>query len=203
MGSVPHPDLKETPRVALYARVSTDEQAKRETVRPQLDFLRKLCDLHGWPIAGEYVDDGWSGTLPLADRPDGARLLADAHTGGFNTVVVYRLDRLGRSIRVLLDAHQALEQDGVILKSGTEPFDTAQPVGRFMFTLLGGMAELERSTILERMTLGRDRKIESGQWRNGPLPFGYQVNAAGELVPSTREVPGLGMTEAELVADLY
>src|ERR1051325_7286898 len=125
MGSVPHPDLNETPRVALYARVSTEDQAERQTVQAQLDFLRKLADLHGWPVAGEYVDDGYSGTLPLEDRPDGRRLLEDAAARAFETVVLYRLDRLGRSIRVLLDADTALEGAGCVLKSATEPFDTA------------------------------------------------------------------------------
>src|ERR671938_387704 len=106
MDSVPHPDLNETPRVALYARVSTEDQAERQTVQGQLDFLRKLADLHGWPIAGEYVDDG-----------------------AFGTVLLYRLDRLGRKTRVLLDAHEALERHAIALKSATEPFDTSTPIG--------------------------------------------------------------------------
>src|SRR5437764_13423074 len=88
--------------VAIYARVSTEDQAERQTVQAQLDFLRKLSDLHGWPIAGEYVDDGVSGTIPLDARPDGRRLLADAGAHSFTTVLLYRLDRLGRQVRVLL-----------------------------------------------------------------------------------------------------
>src|SRR5919205_2411009 len=101
MGSVPHSDLNATPRVALYARVSTEDQAERQTVQAQLDFLRKLADLHHWVVAGEYVDDGVSGTVPLDQRPDGKRLLEDAAARRFGTVVLYRLDRLGRKVQVL------------------------------------------------------------------------------------------------------
>ena len=64
--------------VALYARVSTEDQAERATIQAQLDFLRRYVDLHSLPVAGEYVDDGISGTVPLQDRPEGQRLLRDA-----------------------------------------------------------------------------------------------------------------------------
>ena len=57
---------------------------------------------------GEYTDEGWSGTIPLCDRPGGARLLEDARDGKFDVVIVYKVDRLGRSARVLLDAHDEL-----------------------------------------------------------------------------------------------
>src|SRR4051812_21819202 len=106
-------------RVAIYARVSTEDQAERQTVQAQLDFLRKLSDLHGWPVAGEYVDDGISGTIALDARPDGRRLLGDAAAHAFTMVLLYRLDRLGRKVRVLLDAHQTLEAAGVALRSAT------------------------------------------------------------------------------------
>src|SRR6478735_3392398 len=101
MGSVPHSDLSETPRVALYARVSTEDQAERQTVQAQLDLLRKLAEVHEWTVAGEYIDDGISGTIPLAERPDGRRLLDDAAAHRFNMVVLYRLDRLGRRVQIL------------------------------------------------------------------------------------------------------
>src|SRR5215211_796710 len=94
--------------VAIYARVSTEDQAERATIQSQRDFLRRFVDLHSLPVAGEYVDDGISGTVPLIERPEGQRLLIDAETGRFGTVLVYRIDRLGRSLRALLEAHDAL-----------------------------------------------------------------------------------------------
>jgi site-specific DNA recombinase len=192
-----------TTAVALYARVSTEDQAERQTVQAQLDFLRKYCDLHQLPIAGEYVDDGISGATELDRRPEGRRLLDDAEAGRFGVVLVYRLDRLGRSLSALLAAHDMLEAAGVAIKSGTEPFDTTSPIGTFLFQLLGSLAQLERATITERMVMGRDRVAKNGKHTGGPIPLGYDVDTEGKFVPSARPVPELDITEAELVRDLF
>jgi len=132
--------------------VSTEDQAERQTITAQTEFLRRYCDLHDLPVAGVYVDDGVSGATALEDRPEGRRLLQDAEDGAFTAVLVYRLDRLGRSLTSLLAAHERLDRAGVAIRSGTEPFDTASPIGKFLFSLLGSMAELERATVSERMT---------------------------------------------------
>jgi site-specific DNA recombinase len=179
-------------RVACYARVSTEDQAERQTVAAQTDFLRRYCDLHALPVAGVYVDDGISGATPLEDRPEGRRLLQDAESGAFTVVLVYRLDRLGRSLKTLLTAHERLDAAGVAIRSGTEPFDTASPIGRFLFSLLGSMAELERATIAERTTRGRDRVAAQGQYTGGPVPLGYELDANRRLVPSSRVMAALG-----------
>ena len=190
-------------RVALYARVSTEDQAERQTVQGQLDFLRSFCGLYGLPIAGEFIDDGWSGTIPLGQRLEGRRLLGAAEVGAFSVVLLYRLDRLGRSLSALLEAHGALERYGVTIRSATEPFDTATPIGKFIFGLLGGIAELEKSTIAERMGLGRDRVAKAGKWTGGPVPFGYDLDEDRKLVPSGRCHDGLAMSEAEILTDLF
>src|SRR3954462_8373723 len=91
-------------RVACYARVSTEDQAERQTVAAQTDFLRRYCELHQLPVAGVYVDDGSSGATPLENRPEGRRLLQDAEAGAFTVVLVYRLGRLGRALENLLGA---------------------------------------------------------------------------------------------------
>jgi site-specific DNA recombinase len=186
-------------RIALYLRVSTDEQTDRKTIDAQLDFLRNWANLYDFPIAGIYADDGISGTIPLHERTDGARLLQDAQAGCFGAVVVYRVDRLARSLRVLMDGHDALESAGVAIKSATEPFDSSTPIGKFLFQLLGSMAELDRSTLIEQMNLGRDRVTRHGRWLNGPIPLGYTLDTADCLVPSTRLVEQIGMTEAAMV----
>lgn len=190
-------------RIALYARVSTDEQAEKNTIQAQLDFLRDWARLYDLPIVGEYTDEGISGTVPLSDRPGSSQLLADAQAGIFGAVVVYRVDRFARSLRVLLDGYNELEAASVAFKSITEPFDTSIPMGKFVFQMLGSMAELERSTILERMTNGRDRVVKGGRWTDGPIPFGYTVDSDCYLIPSPRMVEVLGMTEADLVRDLF
>lgn len=197
----PPPDQRPQ-AVALYARVSTEDQAERQTVEAQTGFLARYCDLHQLPVAGVYVDDGISGTVPLDERPAGRRLLADAADGRFGTVLVYRLDRLGRSLRALLDAHDRLDNVGIAIRSGTEPFDTASPIGAFVFNLLGSMAELEKSTIIERTTMGRDRVARAGKWTSGAVAAGYDVDADGTIVPSARVLPH-GQTEADMVRDLF
>jgi len=167
-------------------RVSSEDQAERGTIGAQRDFLRQFAHLYSLSIIGEYEDDGVTGTLPLGDRPDGQRLLHDAGTGRFTCVLVYRVDRLGRSLTALLDAHKELSQAGITIRSATEPFDTSTPIGTFLFQLLGSLAELEKSTISERMTLGRDRVARTGRWTGGPIPFGYDLDQDGCLIPSPR-----------------
>jgi site-specific DNA recombinase len=172
-------------------------------VAAQTDFLRRYCELHQLPVAGVYVDDGVSGAVPLGDRPEGRRLLDDAEAGAFDVVLVYRLDRLGRSLNSLLAAHERLDRAGVAIRSGTEPFDTASPIGKFLFSLLASMAELERSTINERMTMGRDRVARDGQYTGGPVPTGLTLDADNRFMLSERIMPGLGVTEGDFVRDLF
>ena len=90
----------------------------------------------------------------------------------------------------LLDAHSDLERFGVTIRSATEPFDTGTAIGKFLFQLLASLAELEKSTITERMTMGRDRVAKQGKWTGGPVPFGYDVGADDCLVPSVRDAAG-------------
>jgi site-specific DNA recombinase len=85
-------------RVALYLRVSSEEQRNRETIEIQEEFLQQFCDLLGLEVTEIYKDDGVSGTIPLHERPAGRRLLEDVRQGEFGTVLLYRLDRLGRSL---------------------------------------------------------------------------------------------------------
>src|SRR5687767_9790292 len=113
--SATHPTQKVTasPRrgaVAVYCRVSSDDQAERGTIQGQRDFLSEFTALYGLEVAGEYADDGYSGALPLGERPAGRRLLEAAQRGEFSEVLVYRLDRLGRSLSALLDANAVLDQ---------------------------------------------------------------------------------------------
>ena len=113
-----------------------------------------------------------------------------------------RVDRLARSLSALLAAYDALEALHVTIKSATEPFETSTPIGKFLFSLLGSLAELEKSTIIERLTLGRDRNVRNGRWFVNTVPLGYDVED-GVLVPSQRIVPALGMTEIAMVHELF
>jgi len=163
-------------RVALCLRVSSEEQRDRETIGIQDDFLHEYCRLYGLEIAGVYADDGVSGTIPLHERPEGRRLLEDAEAGKFTTVLVYRLDRLGRSLLVIVDAHDRLQAAGVALKSATEPIDTSNPSGRLIFQMLASFAEYERETIRERTRAGLHRAYRNGK-HTGRIPYGYRLGS--------------------------
>ena len=172
-----------TARVALYARVSTDEQRTKGTVETQLSKVRGRAVLEEWHVAGEYIDDGISGAVPLAARPAGRRLLEDARAGRLDTVVIYRLDRLGRKLQVIVDAQAELERCGVRLHSTGESIDTSTPAGRMIFHVLASVAEMERDVIYERTNGGRDRVAETGRWVTGPIPPGYDLDERGYLTP--------------------
>src|SRR5215204_7109136 len=83
-------------RVALYLRVSSEEQKTKETIETQDDFLEEYCKLYRREIVGVYKDEAVSGTVPMHERPAGRELLEDANAGKFNVVLVYKLDRIGR-----------------------------------------------------------------------------------------------------------
>lgn len=162
-------------KVAIYCRVSTEDQAEAKTIENQIEFSQKYCELHGLEIYKFYLDDGVSGTIPLFERPAGKRMFEDGKEGHFKAVYVYRLDRLARTTLDILSTHDKLDKQGIVLKSMTESFDTSTPSGKFFMTTLGGIAEIERSTIAERMKLGKARAIKEGRWPGGPPPYGYDI----------------------------
>jgi site-specific DNA recombinase len=136
-----------------------------------------------------YADDGVSGTVPLHERPEGRRLLEDAREGKFSTLLVYRLDWLGRSQLVTVDAHDRLQACGVALKSATEPIDTSNPSGRLIFQMLASFAEYERETIRERTQAGLQRAYRGGK-HFGAAPYGYRTDDRGflQVVPEEAEL---------------
>jgi DNA invertase Pin-like site-specific DNA recombinase len=137
-------------RVALYARVSTAHNGQDPQV--QLRELREYCERRNWQIGNEYVDIGISGAKEK--RPDLARLLTDAHRRKFDAVIVWRFDRFARSVSHLLRALETFRALGIEFVSLSEQVDTTTPTGKLVFTVLGAVAELERSLIAERVKAG-------------------------------------------------
>jgi len=168
-------------RIALYLRVSSEEQRDRETIEIQDEFLDQYRNLYELEVAEIYKDDGISGTIPLHERPEGRRLLEDAKAGKFDTVLVYRLDRIGRSLLVVMDAHDRLQEAGVALRSATEPIDTSTPAGRLIFQMLASFAEFEKETISERTSAGKHRAYRNGA-QPGLIPYGYDIAEDGSFV---------------------
>jgi len=168
-------------RVALYLRVSSEEQKTKETIETQDDFLEEYCKLYGHEIARAYKDEAVSGTVPMYERPVGRELLEDAKAGKFDVVLVYKLDRIGRTLLVVVDAHDRLMESGVALRSATEPIDTATPAGRLIFQMLASFAEFEKETINERTRDGKNRAYRNGA-QPGIIPYGYYIADDGSFV---------------------
>ncbi len=136
-------------KAAIYARVSTTN-GQDPTV--QTRELKEYCERRGWKLAGEYVDTGISGAREK--RPELDKLMADAHRRRFDAVVVWKFDRFARSVSHLLRALETFKALGIEFVSLSEQVDTSTPTGRMIFTVLGAVAELERSLIAERVRAG-------------------------------------------------
>jgi DNA invertase Pin-like site-specific DNA recombinase len=139
-----------TTRVAVYARVSTTNHG--QDVSMQTRELRQFAEARGWHVAGEYIDAGVSGAKD--SRPELNRLMADAHKRRFDVVCVWRFDRFARSVSHLLRALETFKALGIDFVSYSEQMDTSTPAGKMVFTVLGAVAELERSLIVERVRAG-------------------------------------------------
>jgi DNA invertase Pin-like site-specific DNA recombinase len=137
-------------RCAIYARVSTTGNGQSPEM--QLRELREHCERRGWSVAGEYVDVGISGTKET--RPQLDKLMTDAHRRRFDAVIVWKFDRFARSVSHLLRALETFNALGIAFVSLSESLDTSTPAGRMVFTVLGAVAELERSLIAERVKAG-------------------------------------------------
>jgi DNA invertase Pin-like site-specific DNA recombinase len=137
-------------KAAIYARVSTSNNGQDPMV--QVRELREYCERRGWTAVGEYVDVGISGTKEK--RPELDRLMSDAHRRRFDAVVVWKFDRFARSVSHLLSALESFKAQGIEFVSFSEQMDTSTPAGKMVFTVLGAVAELERSLIVERVKAG-------------------------------------------------
>ena len=155
-------------RVALYARVSTAD--KGQDPRVQTLELQEYCQRRGWSVAGEYVDVGISGTKEK--RPELDRLMADAHRRRFDAVLCWKFDRFARSVSHLLRALETFRALGIDFVSFSEQLDTSTPTGKMVFTILGAVAELERSLIVERVRAGmRNARAKGKQIGRPPRTY--------------------------------
>lgn len=162
----------------LYTRVSTLELQARGgySLDAQLERLEAFCVSQGWRIAGRYSDEGVS--AKNTDRPAFQRMLAEAEEG--DVILVYKLDRLTRSVRDLDDLLKIFEQRKIFFHSLTEYFDTSTAAGRLMLRMIAEIAQWERETIAERSAFGVHQKMYSG-WFHGIEPFGYVLVPTGEV----------------------
>lgn len=173
-------------RVALYVRVSTQEQAKEGySVDEQIERLNKYADAMGWIIYKVYTDAGFSGAN--MERPALQSMIRAIKRGHIDKVCVYKLDRLSRSQKDTLELiEDYFLQNNVEFVSMTENFDTSTPFGRAMVGILAVFAQLEREQIKERLNMGQEARAKLGKYHGGSEIIGYDyVN--GELVVNEYE----------------
>ena len=147
------------PRAALYARVSVGKG--RQDVGLQIDILRRVAEQREWVIADTYVDDGVSGVK--ASRPEFDRMMRDCHAGRIDVVCCVRFDRIGRSLKHLIQCLETFQALGIGFVSTTEMIDSSTPSGKLMFHVIGAMAEFEVALTKERVSLGVQKARKAGK----------------------------------------
>lgn len=171
-------------KVALYARVSTEQQIENYSIPLQKERIKAFCAAKGWTEITEYVDGGYSGSN--LKRPALEQLQKDIKDKKINAVIVYRLDRLSRSQRdTLYLIEEMFLPNDVEFISISETIDTSTPFGRAMIGVMSVFAQLERETITERLRSGRLKMVkDEGLWAGGPdsCPYGFTRLKRGKLV---------------------
>ena len=173
--------------VGVYVRVSTAEQAMNgHSIDEQIDRTRKYCEAMGWTIYRVYTDAGQSGAS--TNRPALQQMIRDIQSGRLDKVLVYKLDRLSRSQKdTLYLIEDVFMENHVDFVSMSESFDTSSAFGRAMIGILSVFAQLERETIKERMTMGKEARAKDGDFSGARyIPTGYDY-VDGMLVPNEFE----------------
>ncbi|NMH72822.1 recombinase family protein [Bacillus sp. RO2] len=160
--------------VAIYIRVSTEEQVKEGfSISAQREKLTAYCKSQDWNDFKFYIDEGIS--AKSTDRPQLKTMLEHINQGIINTVLVYRLDRLTRSVQDLYVLLDEFQRNSCTFKSATEIFDTTTAMGRMFITIVAALAQWERENLGERVRMGQIEKARQGQY-SAKAPFGYYKN---------------------------
>ena len=183
-------------QTAIYCRVSTEEQATEGfSIHAQKDKLTKYANINDWDIVDYYVDDGISGKN-LTERPEVSRLIEDVKKGKIKNVLIYKLDRLTRSVKDLIYLIELFDKNNCTFNSQTEKIDTSNAVGRMFVKIIGIFAEFERENLAERVTFGYEQKTREGNYTNCNGVFGYDyILGKGKLK--------INKNEAEYVRKIY
>lgn len=163
-----------TKKVAIYARVSTIEQAEEGySIDAQLRILTEYCKFNNCEVFREYVDRGISGKS-IEGRPALKELLNDAGKGLFDEVLVWKINRISRKQLDLLKIVELLNKNNISFRSYSEKFETETSMGKFAFQMMGAVGELERNTISDNVKMGMKERAREGLW-NGGVVFGYDI----------------------------
>ena len=184
--------------VALYPRVSTQEQALNgHSIDEQIDRMKKYCESMDWTVYHIYTDAGFSGAN--TKRPALQKMIKDIKRGKIDKVLVYKLDRLSRSQKdTLILIEDEFLANGCDFVSMSENFNTSTAFGKAMLGILAVFAELEKSQIKERMSIGREGRAKKGKFHgSGISPIGYDY-IDGQLLVNEFEA-----MQVKKIFDLY
>jgi site-specific DNA recombinase len=175
-------------RVATLTRRSTDDTHQPFSIEAQdAKLAAYIQSQDNWQHLLRFTDDMSGATIT---RPGLQQALAAARTGRYDLLLVYKVDRLARSIAGLARILDELDGAGIRFCSATEPFDTSTAAGRMLVQMLGVFAEFERRTIIDRVVAGMERKAAHGAWVGGSRPFGYTTDPTTSfLTPRSDQAP--------------
>jgi len=181
----------------IYVRVSTEEQVQEGySIRGQTEKLKSYALLKEWDIFDIYADEGISGKN-IVDRPAINRLIDDIESGKVNNVLVFKVDRLTRSTKNLLELVELFEDCDCAFNSLTESIDTETPSGRMFLKIIGIFAEFERENLATRLKLGFERKVKEGYTlATNIITYGYTREKG-------QKIQMINADEAKIVRDIY
>ena len=179
-------------RAAIYTRVSTEDQAKEGfSLDAQLEKLRAYCTARGWDIAGEYIDEGYSGRKTR--RPAYTKMMEEIEK--WDALLVIKMDRIHRNSKNFMLMMEDLNRKGKEFVSMMEALDTSTAMGRFVMDIIQRIAQLESEQIGERVYIGMEQKAKTNGGVLGfNIPYGYDYSN-GKLCINT--------TEAQTVRNIY
>lgn len=188
--------MNEILKTAIYIRVSTEDQAKEGfSISAQKEKLTKYIEINDWQIYDYFIDDGISGKN-INDRPELTRLIEGIKDKQINNVLVYKLDRLTRSVKDLINLIELFENYECSFSSLTEKLDTSNAVGRMFIKIIGIFAEFERENLAERVSFGYEEKTRQGNYTNTNGIYGYDyIIGKGDIIVNEEE--------ANLVNQIY
>lgn len=186
-------------KVAIYVRVSSEEQVNGYSIDAQLESLRAYASLHQLSTYKEYIDAGYS-AKSIDGRPAIQELLKDAGLGRFHQVVSWKINRLSRNLENLLSILEVFKQKQIKFVSLTEQFESDTPQGNFILQMMGSVAELEREQISQNVRLGMSERNKQGKWNCGNNVLGYEwVSVTNRNDSYVRVIP----KERELVRLIF
>ena len=160
-------------RVCVYARVSKTSQS----VERQISELEIVAARNEWEIVDRYIDHGISGAKGRNARPELDRMMKDSTKRKFDVVMVWSIDRLGRSLQNLMEILNDLKSKNIDLYMDQQAIDTTTPTGSLMFSLLGAFSEFEREMIRERVVSGLDNARKKGRIGGRPTNLTEEIRS--------------------------